>query len=389
MRFPKIFSGAEWTDLKRFESLSDVDRSIVFYAENKASMNHFRTLIRELTEGLNLQICLVTSVRDDPMLSSTNKNILSFYIGDGSARTTFFLTARARTIVMDMPDLDRYYIKRSKAFPVHYIYLFHSMFSMHSYLRKGSLDHYDTIFCVGPHHVDEIRATEHVYKLKPKTLINYGYGRLDMLLEEKELLETKGQSADPAVEDLVLITPSYGSDNLLERCGHDLIDSLLRSQFKVLVRPHFKTLRGSAKLIRSLKGHFGKNPDFLFHDGVIPAQYFHSSRCLISDWSGISMEYAFTVGRSVIFIDVPKKVLNPHASDVALTPIEVSIRDRIGHVVLPADVTTIPDIVRGLSTNRERVDTRIREIRRKTVFNIGTSQTIGAEYIQRLVGART
>lgn len=288
-----------------------------------------------------------------------------------------------------MPNLDRYYIKRSKAFRLHYIYLFHSMFSMHSYLRTNSLDYYDTLFCVGPHHVDEIRATDYLYKLKPKTLVNYGFGRLDMLLEEKELLEIKGQSADPAVEVMVLITPSYRSDNLLERCGHDLIDRLLRSQFKILARPHFKTLKGSAKLIRSLKGHFEKNPAFLFHDDVIPTPYFHSSRCLTSDWSGVSMEYVFTMGRSVIFIDMSKRVLNPHASDLALTPIEVSIRDRIGHVVQPADVTQVPDIVRGLSTNRERIDTRIREIRRKTVFYIGTSQTIGAEYIQRVIGART
>ena len=53
MKFPKISFGDEWNNLKKFESLSDFERSIVFYAENKASMNHFRTIIFELTERMN------------------------------------------------------------------------------------------------------------------------------------------------------------------------------------------------------------------------------------------------------------------------------------------------------------------------------------------------
>ena len=156
----KLNFGEEWKELKKIEKLKDKERSIVFYAENEASMNHFRLLISELTEEKNLQICYVTSVKNDPIFSSKNKNILAFYIGDGTARTKFFLTLKAKILIMDMPDLQTFHIKRSKVYPVHYVYIFHSMFSVHSYLRKGALDNYDTIFCVGKHHEKEIRATE-------------------------------------------------------------------------------------------------------------------------------------------------------------------------------------------------------------------------------------
>ena len=54
---------------------------------------------------------------------------------------------------------------------------------------------------------------------------------------------------------------------------------------------------------------------------------------MISDWSGISFEYAFTFERQVIFIDVPKKELNPNSSDISLEPIEISARKKIGHVI--------------------------------------------------------
>ena len=380
MKFPKISFGDEWNNLKKFENLSDFERSIVFYAENKASMNHFRTLIFELTERMNFQICYITSVKNDPIFSSKNKNILSFYIGEGASRTKFFLTLRAKILVMDMPDLDTYHIKRSKAYPVHYIYLFHSMFSIHSYLRKEALDNYDTIFCVGPHHVNEIKATEKLYELKPKKIINYGFGRLDTLLQEKE----KFEKSDSNIKDLILITPSYGSENLLEKCGIELIDTLLKSNFRVLLRPHFRTLRDSKELIDSIKDKFGKNPNFTFEDGVIPSEYFHNSICMVSDWSGISMEYAFTFERPIIFIDVPKKVLNPNSSDILLEPIEMSLRSKLGYIVSPNNLKIIPALIKDTNKNN-KFSQQIQKMRSEIVFNIGESAKIGADFIQQLI----
>ena len=127
MKLPSFSIGQVWKELQRFETLDSNKSAIVFYAENKASMNHFKTLIFELTENMNLEICYVTSVKDDPMMTTKNQKIKSFYIGDGAARTKFFLTLKSRIVIMDMPDLEKYHIKRSKVYPVHYIYIFHSM----------------------------------------------------------------------------------------------------------------------------------------------------------------------------------------------------------------------------------------------------------------------
>jgi len=366
----------EWGELKRFEKLSDQERSIVFYAENKASMNHFKRLISELTETMNLNICYVTSVNDDPMLLSKNPKIKSFYIGDGTVRTKFFLTLKARILIMDMPDLEKFHIKRSKMYPVHYVYVFHSMFSVHSYLREGAIDDYDTIFCVGEHHVKEIRETEKVYKLKPKELVLYGFPRLDTLIQQRQNITQDNSKS----KELILITPSYGENNLLEVCGVELINILLKSNFKVLLRPHFKILKESKELIKIINEKFGKNSDFILEKGIIPSELFQSSTCMISDWSGISLEYAFTFERPVIFIDVPKKILNYNSEKISLEPIEISIRHKVGHVVHPTKIEEIPNLITSLNKN----DKKIKEIRSKTVYNIGKSAIIGAEYIQQL-----
>lgn len=371
--------GKEWKELKEIEKIPLEQKFIVFYAENKASMNHFKALIFELTEKMNFHICYVTSVKDDLMLTSKNQKIKSFYIGDGAARTKFFLTLKAKIMIMDMPDLDRFHIKRSKVYPVHYIYIFHSMFSVHSYLREGAIDNFDTIFCVGEHHINEIRETEKVYKLKPKKLLPYGFPRLDTLMNQKQNFKQENLE----FKELILITPSYGKNNLLETCGLELIDILLKSNFRVLVRPHFKILKESKKLMKKINDEFGMNPDFILEEGIITTELFQSSTCMISDWSGISLEYAFTFERSVIFIDVPKKILNPNSGKISLEPIEISIRHKVGHVILPARIKEIPNLIIKLNEDKKN-DERIRNIRSKTVYNLGKSAHVGAEYIQKL-----
>ena len=76
MKFPSFSVSQVWKELHRFETLNEKESAIVFYAENKASMNHFKTLILELTEKMNLEICYVTSVKNDSMVTTKNKIIL-------------------------------------------------------------------------------------------------------------------------------------------------------------------------------------------------------------------------------------------------------------------------------------------------------------------------
>jgi YidC/Oxa1 family membrane protein insertase len=329
---------------------------------------------------MNLTICYVTSVKDDPIFSTANKNIHPFYVGDGTARTKFFLTLKAKILIMDMPDLETFHIKRSKVHNVHYIYIFHSMFSVHSYLRKGAVDNFDTIFCVGEHHEKEIRETERVYGLKQKNLLQYGFGRLDKLLKERE--DLKGNKTD---EKLIIIAPSYGEKNLLEICGEKLIEILLKENFKVLLRPHYRILDDSTKLINSIKGKFAKNENFIFEEGIIPSESFHNSKCLISDWSGISFEYAFVFEKPVIFIDVPKKILNSEFDKISSEPIEITIREKIGKTVSPDNLDKIPDLIKKIDIDSNLISDEIKEIRSKTVFNINKSASVGAEYIKKIL----
>jgi len=138
-------------------------------------------------------------------------------------------------------------------------------------------------------------------------------------------------------------------------------------------------------LINNIEESFGKNPNFILERGIFSADSFYNSRCMISDWSGISLEYAFTLERPVIFIDVPKKILNPHSNDISLEPIEISIRNKIGYVISPNNLEEILDHIKDLEINDQSMIDQIKEIRSNTVYNIGESAKIGANYIKQFI----
>jgi len=168
----------QWKEYKRFQALEQKARLITFYAEDVASMMYFEAIIKELTNVMGYKICYLTSAMDDPVLSSDNAKIEAFYIGDGMVRTMLFMNLETDVMVMTMPDLENLYIKRSRLYPVHYVYLFHSIVSTLVTDLKGAFDHYDTILCVGPHHMKEIRLTESFYKMNPLPALKGGVSGL-------------------------------------------------------------------------------------------------------------------------------------------------------------------------------------------------------------------
>ena len=364
---------SEWKELKKIEDLPLEKKRIVFYAENLASFNHYKLLIEQLTNVQKIRICYVASSKNDKIFQMKNSNIDAFYIGDGMARTKFFLTLKATILIMDMPDLERFHIKKSKVHPVHYVYLFHSIFSSHTYLRKCALDDFNTIFCVGQHHIDEIRETEKIYNLKEKNLIKYGYGRLDQLLAEREEFHLEKN------EKLIIIAPSYGKNNLLEICGIELIDILLEHNYQLILRPHFRILKDSKKLIDKIEEKFSKNKNFLLVRDVIKPKDFHSSICMITDWSGIGLEYSFTTKNKVFFIDVPQKIINSEFKFLSIEPIEKSIRSKIGQVISPSELKLIPKLILEKDEN-----SKIESIMKSTVFNVSKSAETGADFLRKM-----
>ena len=375
--------GNERKELEKFNKLNLDERSIVFYSEDISSFVHFEEIIYELTENMGYQICYVTSAKDDPMLTNQNKRIKAFYIGLGATRTQFFMELKAEILVMTMPNLETYFIKRSRVYPVHYVYVFHSMVSTHRIYCKGAFDHFDSVFCVGQHHVEEISAMESVYDLDHKNLVECGYGLLDKLQKNKPIKNQEKCTEDGRKK--ILVAPSWGKKGLLETKGKELVKILLDAGYHIIVRPHPMTIRKWPKIINAIENEFKDNSNFEIEKDVSSFKSLYSTYGLISDWSGIGFEYAFICERPVLYIDVPHKNNNPEYNQIPYESLESSIRSLIGKIISPNELQSVPKIIESTYENIDLFKTKVQEVRNQTVFNLGQSGKKGAQEILKIL----
>jgi len=371
----------EWKELSRFRALDPGLRSIVFYAEDYSSWTYFEPIVRELTGARGRQICYVTSRKDDQVLDLHGEGIRTFCIGSGTVRTAFFSSLEADVMVMTMPDLGAYQIKRSRG-SVHYVYVYHSLISSHMSYRRGAFDQFDAILCVGPHHKEEIRAAEKLYGLNPKILIEAGYGRLDSLLGSEASLPSQFSDSQSGTKRL-LVAPSWGENSLLENHGPELVEVLLDTGHDITVRPHVMTIRHRKKLLGRLRQRFGSNANFALDLSLGSQGVMHEYDLLVADWGGSALEFAFGLERPVLFVDVPRKVFNPEYERLPCIPMEVQVRSEIGDIVSPDRLREVPERIERLLKDTDVRKNRIIEARSKWVYNLGSSGKVGAEYISR------
>ena len=371
-----------WSSLRRLNRLPRADREIIFYAESRADWPHLGPIVEELTGPLGRSICYVSSDESDPMLSANDPRIRAFFVGSGSTRTTFFRLVEATVMVMTLPDLETFHLKRS-VHPVRYVYVFHSMVSTHMIYRKGAFDAYDTILCVGPHHEAEIRQTEAVYGLPAKELVPHGYARLDAILRAAPE-QPPAPATDGGPGRNIVLAPSWGECSFIESpVGEELIDLLLGAGHRVVLRLHPMTVRRFPKLGPGLERRFGERA-FRVETDMRELASVQESELMVSDWSGAALEYAFGRERPVLFVDMPMKVNNPEYERIGLRTIEDSIRSEIGAIVNPNDLPVALELVEELCGDPGAFRERLREARERTVYNVGRSASIGAAEVARV-----
>ena len=375
----KFGFGYDWKEVKRFEKLDQKHRAIVFYSENEYDFFFFKSIVEKLTQEYDTKICYVTSSKTDPMLNCNDKNILPFYIGDGVAHKNFFINLKATILVMTMPDLETFHIKRSKVYPVHYVYIFHSLNSTQRAYRSTAFDNFDTVFCTGNYQIIEIQERERKFNLKKKKLVKHGYGRLDALINQVQNTNIKN---DISTNKVVLVAPSWGANGLIETKGQEIVHLLLNSGFDVILRPHPMTIKKSNKVIQKIEKEFKDNLNFKLETDIRNMESWFLCDCMISDLSGAAIEYAFAFEKPILYVITPEKIVQE--IEIGLVPLEEKIRTEIGEIVSLSQLSLIPSKINQFLLSQNKFKEKIQKIREETVFNIGNSGDQGAKYLLEL-----
>ena len=370
----------EKKDYKRFFSI--VNKHLVIYSEKSGFYKYFEALITELTARSNITVHYVTNDPNDVIFSIAEKNtqIKPYYIGL-KKMIPLMMKLETDIMVMTTPDLDKYYLKRSlMKKDIEYIYVPHDMMSVHMGFREGALDAFDTIFCTGDHVSREVRATEEVYKLREKKLVKFGYPFADKLIEagEKERAEHI-----PTEKKEILIAPSWQEDNLLDSCVDTLIEKLYCKEYHITVRPHPEYVKRYGARMQAIVDRFAdKVGDQLsFELDFSKNKSVYSSDLLITDWSGIALEYCFATKRPALFVNTKMKCMNPNWEKIGLTPTEITLRDQVGISVNKEDLQGCDEIVKKLLTSEKEYEEIISRTLENHLYNIGCAGAAGADYI--------
>jgi CDP-glycerol glycerophosphotransferase (TagB/SpsB family) len=377
-----FFSG--WKAWRSFRKLPWEWRNIVFFSESGQDWHQFSGLIAELNENLRRKVTYVTSDSTDPGLSRQHQNYRSIYIPEGWFLTIFFQVNQSDLFVLTMMDLHNLQLKRSLK-PVHYLYLFHSMGSTHMVDHENSFDHYDSLFCTGPHQVAEIRRREELKNLPAKHLYDYGHPRLEQVIEQGRAYRPPQTAGGPVT---VLIAPTWGDDSIFNTCGKELIEVLLQADYRVIMRPHYQSTRLTPDVIAGLRDCFVGHERFEYIDRMDETDSILRSDILVCDWSAMAVEYAMGLEKPVLFIDVPRRIRNPNWRELGIEPVETSIREQVGEILATSALAQAPDAIERLLATAGRFRERMKELREQSVFRLGHSVPDGAVEIARLADDR-
>ena len=368
----------EKADYKRFFSIAN--KHLVFYSESSGFYKYFADVIDYLLQHSNLSIHYITSDPNDAIFQKAQKEprIRPYYIGE-KRLITLMMKMDADMVVMTMPDLDNFHIKRSYVRKdIEYIYICHGIGSSTLLLNKLALAHYDTIFCIGEYQKREFRQEEAVYGLPSRNLIPCGYGLLDRT--RKAYAEMPPYARE---KPQILIAPSWQTDNILDSCIDELLGSLLTGKYSVILRPHPEYCKRYPQKIATLKKRYEQQigPDFEIQTDFSSNETVFQSDLVVTDWSTICYEFSFTTKRPTLFVDTPTKIMNPEYERIGIMPLDIFVRKAIGKSISPKEAGQIRQTVDELLLKTGDYAASIENLMNECLYHPGESSRVAGEYI--------
>lgn len=374
-----------WIEIANFvalSSLEQVERRLIFYSEDTATYRYFEEIINRLKQYGLSNIVYITSDFNDPLITNSPDDVKVFYLYKLFPK--FISNIAGTVLVTTMPDLGNLTIKRPPKSTT-LVYCFHSLNSIHAAYRNGAFDHYDHFLLTGKHQLTEL--TRHFNNLGKIVggLHRVGYGRLDRIARDHKAYKNQW------VDETILIAPSWGKDNLLELVGHQIIESILKPGRRIIVRPHpcfFLPIYPIGKsIIAEIEMRFANDSNVVIETSTMNEDSFHEADVMISDWSGAAFEYSLGTERPVIFIDVPRKILNPFWEKLDIIPFEQRLRHQIGQVVSVSEISELNAVIAELRSSREQYREIIHQIRLEQIYNFGQSNDKAASVLIKLLGS--
>lgn len=344
-------------------------QQVVFYSEGRHYYQYFEKLIDDLLAN-DVAICYLTSESKDPLLKEAPANMKVIHVK--WLLGFLFSKIKADVMIMTMPDLGSYLFKRSAAVGT-YVYMFHAAVSTHQQYRKSAFFRYDAIFCTGSYQKNEIRNSEAFYGLRTKELIEYGYPLFDKIRSVSKKNSTQKQT--------ILIAPSWFDGCIFDTCIEELLNQLSKLDYEIILRSHPEYEKRKKKAFNKIKQLIKTNPRIQLDTLPNVLDRLPSTDILITDRSGIALEFAFGIQKPVLFIDTDLKINNRDYAEIDIEPIENSIRSEIGISLKLDGLNLVNEKLGELEMMKVHFPERITALFTQTFYNNPVAYKKGLDYV--------
>ena len=295
---------------------------IVVHNENKRYWNIFEPILDEF-EKKQQKIVYLTSSEDDPFFKKKYEYITGEYIGEGNKAFSRLNLLNASVVFSTTPSLDVFQWKRSKDVDC-YIHIMHAAKDITMYRMYGT-DHYDAFILSGECQVKQIRQLEQMRGIKPRDYEICGVPYLDEMKKRVDLADPV-----PPHERTVLLAPSWGESGILSRFGSKLIDALISTGYKIIVRPHPQSFASEKDMLEKLMSKYDDPSKVEWNKDTDNFDVLMRSDILISDYSGVMFEFAMVFDKPIIYTDTKFDVRPYDADWIDETPWTFSILPSLG-----------------------------------------------------------
>ena len=270
-------------------------KQYVVYNEGMQYWNLFKPVCDEF-EKRQLELTYYTSAEKDPVFEQGYKYVKPEFIGEGNKAFVRLNMLSAGVVLMTTPGLNVYQLKRSKRVK-HYAHILHAASDATMY-RLFGVDYFDSVLLTGDYQAADIRTLESQRGIATKELVTVGCPYLDTLNNK--------MSAIPSEENhpfTVLVSPSWGVSALLSRYGEKLLDPLVATGWRIIIRPHPQSKKSEAELLTQLESRYKdkSNVEWDYERDNIYAM--KKSDIMISDFSGIIYDYTFLCDKPVMYVN--------------------------------------------------------------------------------------
>ena len=132
--------------------------------------------------------------------------------------------------------------------------------------------------------------------------------------------------------DEILVAPSwnFNEKNFINKDFEKIIEKLLYYNFKVRFRPHPEHFKRSPFFLDEIKNKF-KSKNFIFDNNIENVSSMLKAKCLITDNSGIAVEYTSILKRPTLYYESNFKIHNKEIKDYkSLKVLEDIVKKKFG-----------------------------------------------------------